>query len=296
MSLPSMRAGITSREFLRVAGGYGAPALGESPAGGLDVDNAGNLATDGAATVRGVVSAGSTPAALTNASGQVLGGRIADGTVGTTQLADDSVTPAKVDATQVYEFSGVKLLHPWDGIVQASGGSGHLLVTTDAAAIRFASGNTTSQTVECFRLSTAPSSPSAAAFHVYDPGTTTAKHTLRGDGYAYHATDVYVGGNVSAASFTDRSPVYLGGRALETLQAIRAVPGSEGSCKSRDGDPDWADVDHDTLGPMRVERMSDDGLVVERDLTVQLQLVTAAALELLTRVEALENKEEAISM
>jgi len=49
-----MRAGITGREYVRVAGGFGAPALGTSPAGGLDIDNAGNLATDGDVTANSV--------------------------------------------------------------------------------------------------------------------------------------------------------------------------------------------------------------------------------------------------
>lgn len=47
MTLPTMRSGIVSREFLRIAGGYGSAALGTSPVGGLDIDNAGHLATDG---------------------------------------------------------------------------------------------------------------------------------------------------------------------------------------------------------------------------------------------------------
>ena len=55
MALPTMRPGLTSREFLRIAGGYNSPALGKSPAGGLDIDNAGNLATDGDVTVDGAV-------------------------------------------------------------------------------------------------------------------------------------------------------------------------------------------------------------------------------------------------
>ncbi len=59
MALPTMRTNVTSREFLRVAGGYHAPAEGSSPAGGLDVDNSGNLATDGAITVDGSLSTGS---------------------------------------------------------------------------------------------------------------------------------------------------------------------------------------------------------------------------------------------
>lgn len=54
LALPTMRPGITGREFVRVAGGFGAPALGSSPAGGLDIDNAGNLATDGDVTASSV--------------------------------------------------------------------------------------------------------------------------------------------------------------------------------------------------------------------------------------------------
>ncbi len=47
MTLPSMPTGIVGREYVRVAGGYGAPSSGTSPAGGLDIDAAGHLATDG---------------------------------------------------------------------------------------------------------------------------------------------------------------------------------------------------------------------------------------------------------
>lgn len=57
MTLPDMRPGLTSREFLRIAGGYEAPALGTSPAGGLDIDDAGNLATDGDVTIGGALDA-----------------------------------------------------------------------------------------------------------------------------------------------------------------------------------------------------------------------------------------------
>ncbi|MFP4500591.1 MAG: hypothetical protein ACLFTT_06280 [Candidatus Hydrogenedentota bacterium] len=55
MTLPNMPAQMTSREFLRIAGGYGTPGAGHSPAGGLDVDNAGNLAMDGDLTVGGAL-------------------------------------------------------------------------------------------------------------------------------------------------------------------------------------------------------------------------------------------------
>lgn len=78
-----MGTGFVSRELLRIAGGYGAPAEGESPAGGLDIDNAGHMATDGDVTVGGEMSvgrdlsvgdqiiAGSGNEALTDATGKI---------------------------------------------------------------------------------------------------------------------------------------------------------------------------------------------------------------------------------
>lgn len=107
MTLPTMRSGTVSREFLRIAGGYGAPAAGASPAGGLDVDNAGHLATDGDVTVKGVIAAGSTPQAITNAAGEMDGARIQSGTVDTTQLADDAVDATKLDETDDYTINGL---------------------------------------------------------------------------------------------------------------------------------------------------------------------------------------------
>ena len=56
MNVPSMNPEEVSREFLRIAGGYGVAAMGQSPARGLDIDNAGNLATDGDVTIDGEVS------------------------------------------------------------------------------------------------------------------------------------------------------------------------------------------------------------------------------------------------
>ena len=38
MNLPSMGTDEVSREILRIAGGYGVAAEGDSPAGGLDID------------------------------------------------------------------------------------------------------------------------------------------------------------------------------------------------------------------------------------------------------------------
>ena len=83
MNLPSMGTGLVSRELLRIAGGYGALAEGISPAGGLDIDNAGHMATDGDVTVGGELSvgtnltignqiiAGSGSETLTDATGKV---------------------------------------------------------------------------------------------------------------------------------------------------------------------------------------------------------------------------------
>lgn len=53
MTLPTMGSDVLGREYLRIAGGYGSLTAGASPAGGLDIDNAGNLATDGDLTVDG---------------------------------------------------------------------------------------------------------------------------------------------------------------------------------------------------------------------------------------------------
>jgi hypothetical protein len=102
MTLPSMRSELVSREFLRVAGGYESEAEGDSPAGGLDVDNGGRLATDGDVTVKGILSAGDTPQALTNVNGEIDGARIQAGSVDTGQLADDAVDASKLDAAGDY--------------------------------------------------------------------------------------------------------------------------------------------------------------------------------------------------
>jgi hypothetical protein len=71
MNLPTMPADLVSREYLRIGGGYGAAAAGSSPAGGLDIDNAGNAAADGDLTVDGGFSAGGGLLAAEPASGRV---------------------------------------------------------------------------------------------------------------------------------------------------------------------------------------------------------------------------------
>lgn len=109
MALPTMRSSLVSREYLRIGGGYGAGQEGTSPAGGLDVDNGGNLATDGDVTIKGVLSAGSTPQALTNSAGLIDGGKIQAGTVDTAELADDAVTPSKLDELADFAMNTLQL-------------------------------------------------------------------------------------------------------------------------------------------------------------------------------------------
>ncbi len=109
MSLPSMSSNSTSREFLRIGGGYGVAQVGTSPAGGLDIDHAGHLATDGDVTIKGVVFAGSTPQALTDAAGLVDGGKIQGATVAAAQLAADAVTPTALDETGDFVMNTIQL-------------------------------------------------------------------------------------------------------------------------------------------------------------------------------------------
>jgi hypothetical protein len=122
-----MRSGLVSREFLRIAGGYGAASLGTSPAGGLDIDNAGNFATDGDVSIKGVLSAGSTPLVLTNAAGLIDGGKIQDGTIDTVELADDAVTAAKLDATADFIMNTLQL-----GANVVKNADGETVITLDA--------------------------------------------------------------------------------------------------------------------------------------------------------------------
>lgn len=71
MALPEMPSGIASREYLRVGGGLGSAAAGDSPAGGLDIDHAGRLATDGDVTVKGALSVGTLGQLQADAAGNI---------------------------------------------------------------------------------------------------------------------------------------------------------------------------------------------------------------------------------
>lgn len=88
-------------ERLRIGGGYGDPKDG-----GANFDANGDIATDGDITtggnltVEGLLAAGTPAQALTNASGEVDGGRIQPGTVGADKLdAEDEYTVAGLTIT-----------------------------------------------------------------------------------------------------------------------------------------------------------------------------------------------------
>lgn len=130
MNVPSMGSDEISREFLRIAGGYGSAATGNSPAGGLDIDNAGHVATDGDVTVGGEMAVGSD---LT-VDGQLNAGS------GSETLTD---TAGKLKFSAL-EQNGATLsqVPQWDGstwtpaTVSGGGGSGDV-----SAAANFATDN-----------------------------------------------------------------------------------------------------------------------------------------------------------
>lgn len=273
MTLPNVPASYVGREHVRTGGGYGAPAAGQSPAGGLDADNAGNLAMDGDLTVKGILHAGNPPQALTNAAGEVNGSRIQSATVGA----------AQIDPAQDYEVRSLEINQSVSGSPKLIYSGAHIFqiaTTRDGNGVidlnpdnDNGAGNI--QQVRLFRAS----NPSAGDtdFLILQPGTT---------GIAFEVNaktgDVWALANVSAASFTDRSAVYKGGDALAVLRGIRP--------ENQDAPGDWADVDHGSLGPLLVERRRQDGTTLERDIGKQIQMNSAAILELLARVEALESK------
>jgi len=154
-----------------------------------------------------------------------------------------------------------------------------------------------------------------------DAGEIAAAADVTAGGDLRVAGDGAFGGTVSAASFVDNSPYYAGGDALGLLRAIRAQ-----SAADADG---FAEVDHASLGPLRSTREIQayrdrvTGVVVHasearaahasratgrsfdawardryesvtlyaehRDLGRQVQVNTAAILELCERLDRLES-------
>ncbi len=101
-------------EELRIGGGYG-----ESDDGGADFEKNGDISTDGHVTLKGVLNAGSTPQALTNAAGEIDGTKVQAGTIDTAQLANDAVDATKLDETGDYTVNDLVA----SGSITASGGS-----------------------------------------------------------------------------------------------------------------------------------------------------------------------------
>ena len=112
-----------------------------------------------------------------------------------------------------------------------------------------------------------------------------------------NAGDVWVLGALTAASYADNSPVFTGEGAVEALCSIRPVPDTEHN--------GWAEVDHESLPPgLRREIPARRGEPIDpldpegpreiipaqpgRDIGANIQLNSAAIVELVERIEALE--------
>jgi hypothetical protein len=80
-------------EELQIGGGFG-----EGVDGGADIEKNGTISTDGNVTLKGALSAGSTPQVLTNAAGELDGTKIQAGTVG----------PVAVDSGGDYQVNNLE--------------------------------------------------------------------------------------------------------------------------------------------------------------------------------------------
>ena len=106
MTLPAMPTNPVGREYLRVAGGYGSPPEGTSPAGGLDVDNAGNLATNGDATIAGNLAVlGEVAGPLTLGGALQRGANGIDKTWFTDLLPGAHIIPGSAGAVTLYDVN-----------------------------------------------------------------------------------------------------------------------------------------------------------------------------------------------
>jgi len=278
-----MPAKPTTREALRIGGGYDAPEQGASPAGGLDIDPAGNLATNGDVTVKGQLFAGATPTAITNADGQLDGARIQPATV----------APSKLDSAAVYSMGRLTLTAAGASVAKIEyTGGGTLRLNNNGGNfvdldVNMPNGSD-AQTARIFRNSNA--SAGDTYLIVYSPGSSAQAFHINAK-----AGDVWISNNCSADSFTDRSPIYRGARALEILRAIRPAQ----SQPPREGQGDQSEfdqVDHESLGPIAVQRQVRDQETGQartergRDLGKQIVVNSAAILELLERIETLEQR------
>lgn len=242
MALPSMRAGLTGREFLRIAGGYGVDAVGQSPAGGLDIDNAGNLATDGDITVKGVLDA---QGGVANTAGDLTLDAPNNAADSTIHLKNSDATyKANVDVEGKLELDDVltvrRSVAPTNYFLEldSSGSPGYGLRLTHIES------NKKTLTIENLHDgSGTPTFVGPIDFRVGAASSPLLAMKVEEDG------GVWMVGDCSALSFTDRSPIYQGD-ALASITDIRAKAGTE-----RGGG--WAEVDHDSLP---------DGVRVVREL------------------------------
>ncbi len=121
MTLPTLPSSINSREYLRIGGGYGSPATGSSPAGGLDVDHAGNLAADGDATIGGDLSLGGVVGSDLHFAGDLRqGSGGCDKTWFTVLHPGAGIEPGTSGPTTVYNLNAHQKLIaiPFDGTTQ----------------------------------------------------------------------------------------------------------------------------------------------------------------------------------
>lgn len=253
MTEPSMPSAVCARESLRVGGGFGAAAAGASPAGGLDVDDAGNLATDGDVTVAGVIDA---RGGVVNTAGALVLDAPDDSADSTIYLENsDSAYGCHVDVDGTLEVDNELTVQRADTVngifmrMESTAASGY--------GVRMRHPEANKKPMHVANLYTSGSSSSGEGridFKVGSESSPTTAMKIEDDG------DVWMAGDCSALSFTDRSPVFLGD-ALAALAKIGARAGSE----QADG---WAEVDHESLPAgvgvvreRRAYRVREDGRV-----------------------------------
>jgi len=234
MALPSMPSDLVSRECVRIAGGYGSAAAGTSPAGGLDADNAGNLAMAGDLTVDGDAEVGGDLAV--DGGNLTLSNAPSDSNALLAQGSSWTTVEIESTGTDTDARIHLKTLGATWKIINDESDSNKLLFTKESSS----------------------------------------------KAYLDTSGNLWILGDCSADSFTDRSPAYVGGDALKLLRDVKPVQGTE-----RDG---WAEVDHETIGPMRKDRKAtaEEPAQPGRDLGKNIQLNSAAILELLNRIKTLE--------
>ncbi|MBI4773881.1 MAG: hypothetical protein HY788_06825 [Deltaproteobacteria bacterium] len=97
------------------------------------------------------------------------------------------------------------------------------------------------------------------------------------------AGNLYILGDCSAATFTDRTPAFAG----DAVAAIRSISAKPDTVDGRG----WGELDHGTLpAGVLVETVEDKKTVRRRNLSNMVSLLTKGFQELAQRVEALEGR------